>query len=764
MVCNITRFSRVIPSVFIVVSLIFSGCASNQKTALHAPGNDGKSVDLPKLITSISATENENAVIIKIAGNQTLEFSSLKPFPANITLYFPDTTLGIDEPLYPRDSNIIASIKAEALTKKGKAAKVVIILKKDVAYEAKNISNGVNIILTKDVVQKKSLTKGNANSSKKMGPFIEKNKKPAPASSIPAWVNRIDFSSERSGKSTIIIGTSVPVKYKINKISDKLLSLVLFNTKIHAYRERPLITTRFQSAVNRIIPVRSPSSKNTTLISIELRESVPYFIDESNNLLYIHFDKSTLPPQTLKDSALPPWQKVLTQSTSVQTKNSKTSTPSSEDTLSDFNSITDEKKYTGEKIALDFYETDIKNVFKILQNISGKNFAIDDDVSGKVTLSFEEPVPWDQVLDLVLKMNHLGRKHEGNIIWIATLDSLLANEEARKKALKSKQDAVLQEDLVTEFIPVNYAVASDVAALIDSGDATGADSIISDRGTMMVDRPSNTIIITDVPESIKRAKKIVDKIDTVIPQVLIEARIVEVDKGFDREFGLNWNISGGPLDHKQLGNLGGYVEDPLAITPTGSATGLLYGVAMNAGQTVLGIDFARLTGTSFLLDAQLLALETNRKAKIISCPKVITANNETAKITQGVEFPFLERDESGLATVKFKDIDMTLEVRPHITADGRISMIVKIEKNDLSGEYLGVPILSTKTIETNLIADNGGTVVIGGIIQSSKTTALSGTPWLSKIPYLGWLFKIRTNADTNTELLIFITPKIQQIL
>ena len=764
MVCNITRFSRVIPSVFIVVSLIFSGCASNQKTALHAPGNDGKSVDLPKLITSISATENENAVIIKIAGNQTLEFSSLKPFPANITLYFPDTTLGIDEPLYPRDSNIIASIKAEALTKKGKAAKVVIILKKDVAYEAKNISNGVNIILTKDVVQKKSLTKGNANSSKKMGPFIEKNKKPAPASSIPAWVNRIDFSSERSGKSTIIIGTSVPVKYKINKISDKLLSLVLFNTKIHAYRERPLITTRFQSAVNRIIPVRSPSSKNTTLISIELRESVPYFIDESNNLLYIHFDKSTLPPQTLKDSALPPWQKVLTQSTSVQTKNSKTSTPSSEDTLSDFNSITDEKKYTGEKIALDFYETDIKNVFKILQNISGKNFAIDDDVSGKVTLSFEEPVPWDQVLDLVLKMNHLGRKHEGNIIWIATLDSLLANEEARKKALKSKQEAVLQEDLVTEFIPVNYAVASDVAALIDSGDATGADSIISDRGTMMVDRPSNTIIITDVPESIKRAKKIVDKIDTVIPQVLIEARIVEVDKGFDREFGLNWNISGGPLDHKQLGNLGGYVEDPLAITPTGSATGLLYGVAMNAGQTVLGIDFARLTGTSFLLDAQLLALETNRKAKIISCPKVITANNETAKITQGLEYPFLERDDSGGSSVKFKNIDMELKVTPHITADGRISMIVKITKNDISGYYLNVPILSTKTIETNLIADNGGTVVIGGIIQSSKTTALSGTPWLSKIPYLGWLFKIRTNADTNTELLIFITPKIQQIL
>ncbi len=764
MVCNITRFSRVIPSVFIVVSLIFSGCASNQKTALHAPGNDGKSVGLPKLITSISATENENAVIIKIAGNQTLEFSSLKPFPANITLYFPDTTLGIDEPLYPRDSNIIASIKAEALTKKGKAAKVVIILKKDVAYEAKNISNGVNIILTKDVVQKKSLTKGNANSSKKMGPFIEKNKKPAPASSIPAWVNRIDFSSERSGKSTIIIGTSVPVKYKINKISDKLLSLVLFNTKIHAYRERPLITTRFQSAVNRIIPVRSPSSKNTTLISIELRESVPYFIDESNNLLYIHFDKSTLPPQTLKDSALPPWQKVLTQSTSVQTKNSKTSTPSSEDTLSDFNSITDEKKYTGEKIALDFYETDIKNVFKILQNISGKNFAIDDDVSGKVTLSFEEPVPWDQVLDLVLKMNHLGRKHEGNIIWIATLDSLLANEEARKKALKSKQEAVLQEDLVTEFIPVNYAVASDVAALIDSGDATGADSIISDRGTMMVDRPSNTIIITDVPESIKRAKKIVDKIDTVIPQVLIEARIVEVDKGFDREFGLNWNISGGPLDHKQLGNLGGYVEDPLAITPTGSATGLLYGVAMNAGQTVLGIDFARLTGTSFLLDAQLLALETNRKAKIISCPKVITANNETAKITQGLEYPFLERDDSGGSSVKFKNIDMELKVTPHITADGRISMIVKITKNDISGYYLNVPILSTKTIETNLIADNGGTVVIGGIIQSSKTTALSGTPWLSKIPYLGWLFKIRTNADTNTELLIFITPKIQQIL
>ncbi len=784
MVCKIAKFSGVTFLAFIVASVIFSGCASTRKTVSNVPVKTDQAVAAPKMITAIIADEDESTAVIKIAGNQALDFSALKPFPANVTLYFPDTGLELSEPVYPSDSGIIASIKVFELTEKGDGAKVVISLKKDISYEARNTGTDVEVILVKKSAGDGDIAEAAVKVGKKPEPVVlKKNEKKAgaehitPVSLVPAWIQKIDFSSEKTGESTLIIGTTAPVKYKIVRDSGKRLYLTLFNTKMHSYRERPLITTRFQSAVDRIIPANSVTLKGTALISIELREAVPFFVDESENLLYIHFDKSSIPPKPMADASLPPWQKILEETKAEDGVSGEKGGSEGVGRLSDLLSGSD-RIYTGEKIALDFYETDIKNVFKIIQNISGKNFAIDDDVTGRVTLSFEDPVPWDQALDLVLKMNQLGRTYEGNIVRISTVKTIMADQEARKNQLKAKQDSVLQEDLVTEFITVNYAIAEDIKALIDSGEN---DTILTERGSISVDVPSNTIILTDVPEAIKRAKKIVEKMDSVVPQVIIEARIVEVTKDFTREFGLNWNASGGPLDHKQLGNLGGY-QGPYTDSDSGlnyppalpgipnttgirsdTPTGLLYGVAMNSGMTTLGIDFARLTGTSFLLDATLSALETDGKAKIVSSPKIMTANNETAKITQGIEYPYLERDDSGGSSVKFKSIDMLLEVTPHITADGRVSMVVKVTKNDVAGFTNGVPSVSTKEVETNLLVDNGGTVVIGGIVQSSKTTGMSGTPWLSRIPYLGWLFKVQTRKTQNNELLIFITPKIVQI-
>jgi len=784
MVCKIEKFSGVTYLAFIVASVIFSGCASTRKTVSNVPVKTDQTVAEPKMITAIIADEDESAAVIKIAGNQALDFSALKPFPANVTLYFPDTGLALSEPVYPSDSGIIASIKVFELTEKGDGAKVVISLKKDISYEARNTGTDVEVILVKKSAGDGDIAEAVVKVEKKPEPVVlkENEKKGGadnitPVSLVPAWIQKIDFSSEKTGESTLIIGTTAPVKYKIVRDSDKRLYLTLFNTKMHSYRERPLITTRFQSAVDRIIPANSVTLKGTVLVSIELREAVPFFIDESENLLYIHFDKSSIPPKPMADASLPPWQKILEETRAEDGVPGEKGGSDGDGRLPDLLSGSD-NIYTGEKIALDFYETDIKNVFKIIQNISGKNFAIDDDVAGRVTLSFEDPVPWDQALDLVLKMNQLGRTFEGNIVRISTVKTIMADQEARKNQLKAKQDSILQEDLVTEFITVNYAIAEDIKALIDSGEN---DTILTERGSISVDVPSNTIILTDVPEAIRRAKKIVEKMDSVVPQVIIEARIVEVTKDFTREFGLNWNASGGPLDHKQLGNLGGY-QGPYMDSETGinypptlsgisnttgirsdTPTGLLYGVAMNSGMTTLGIDFARLTGTSFLLDATLSALETDGKAKIVSSPKVMTANNEVAKITQGIEYPYLERDDSGGSSVKFKSIDMLLEVTPHITADGRVSMVVKVTKNDVAGFTNGVPSVSTKEIETNLLVDNGGTVVIGGIVQSSKTVGMSGTPWLSRIPYLGWLFKVQTRKTQNNELLIFITPKIVQI-
>ena len=770
MVCKIEKFSGVTFLAFIVASVIFSGCASTRKTVSNVPVKTDQTVAEPKMITAIIADEDESAAVIKIAGNQALDFSALKPFPANVTLYFPDTGLELSEPVYPSDSGIIASIKVFELTEKGDGAKVVISLKKDIFYEARNTGTDVEVILVKKSAGDGDIAEAAVKVEKKPEPVVlkENEKKGGAenitsASLVPAWIQKIDFLSEKTGESTLIIGTTAPVKYKIVRDSGKRLYLTLFNTKMHSYRERPLITTRFQSAVDRIIPANSVILKGTVLISIELREAVPFFVDESENLLYIHFGKSSIPPKPMADASLPPWQKILEETRAEDGVPGEKGGADADGRLPDLLSGSD-KIYTGEKIALDFYETNIKNVFKIMQNISGKNFAIDDDVAGRVTLSFEDPVPWDQALDLVLKMNQLGRTFEGNIVRISTVKTLLADQQARQKQLKAKQDSILQEDLVTEFITVNYAIAEDIKALIDSGKRY---TVLTRRGSISVDVPSNTIIITDVPEAIKQSKKIVEKMDSVVPLVIIEARIVEVTKEFIRNFGVNWNVKGGPLDHKQLGNLGGYQGPYIRpdIDPDKTSPGLLYGAAMNKdGDTTIGINFARLTGTSFLLDATLSALEVDGKAKIVSSPRVVTANNKKATIKQGQEVPYLERDDSGGATVKFKQVDLLLEVTPHITADGRIGMAVKITKNDvLEDKGDGEPAISTKEIDTNLLVDNGGTVVIGGIVQESKRTSMDGTPWLSKIPVLGWLFKINKNSTVNAELLIFITPKIVQI-
>ncbi|MCK4985702.1 MAG: secretin and TonB N-terminal domain-containing protein, partial [Desulfobacterales bacterium] len=260
----------------------------------------------------------------------------------------------------------------------------------------------------------------------------------------PAWVNRIDFSGEEAGKSSLIIGTTVPIKYDLKKMGAKRLHLKLFKTSLPQYRKRALITTRFESAVDRVTPIQTAEMKGDSLITIELREAVAYNIKQDDNTLRINFAASSIPPKPYEDADLPEWKKVLAEAPvepaqkDEKAKGAEAKTPvkksdeklpiekaaaeaqTAEERLA---AISPQKKYTGEKISFDFYDMDIKNVFRILREISGKSFAIDKNVTGKVTLTFEKPVPWDQVLELLLKMNQLGMTMEGDIIRIATLST-----------------------------------------------------------------------------------------------------------------------------------------------------------------------------------------------------------------------------------------------------------------------------------------------------------------------------------------------------
>jgi type IV pilus assembly protein PilQ len=789
------RLSRNIV-IFIVLSAflaILSGCAAKDK-----PINSDITKPLePKTIKAISVTENDESFKVDIAGNRLLTYTSVKkPVPLSVVLYFPETELDTAQRDLRVQNTVIGSVTATELTANGKASRVEILMNKDVAYEVIRKDNGINIVFSKDTKALSTeaavpfvVEETAAESSSQVEPIIATaaqstssdtvEAQPAASQSEasdseysgPAWVNKIDFASESAGKSTVIIGTTIPVDYDIKKTTDTLVHLRLMNTNLPEYRRFPLITTRFESAVNRITPVQKLDMENNTMFAIELRESVPYFVEQSDNFIMIHFEASTISPKPLEQANMPPWQKVFEETTledmqemTAATGTTATETANGEPTMataaatqavvvsqSKFPKTSpfykQPKRYTGEKIALDFFETDVKNVFRILKEISGENFAIDKDVSGQVTLTLDKPVPWDQVLDLVLRMNQLGMVYEGNIIRIATQKTLKGEETLKVAEMEAIKTALEQEKalepLVTEYISVNYSNAqSEIMPHLQS-------ILTPERGKVSVDTRNNQIIMTDIAEKIVQAREIVKRIDRVTPQVIIEARIAEVNTDFSQELGFDWTATAGPAYNSGMdANLAG---DMVMNFPAQGAS------------SSLGFVFDKIGGTPFLLNARLNALETNGEGKIISSPKIVTLDNKKARIKQGIEWPYLERDDSGGSSVSYKDIDLLLEVTPHVTPDNRVSMEILITKNDIDSIFQGVPSLSTNEAVTELLVNDGDTIVIGGIMKSRRTYGVQGFPWLSKIPVLGWFFRTEKEERDANELLIFITPRIVQL-
>jgi type IV pilus assembly protein PilQ len=811
-------------SIGIIASMLISGCATRMENKTSS--EIGQS-DLSKVINSITTDQNQDNFNIHLKGSENLTFTSVKqPFPAGVILYFPNTRLNNIQDNLEFNEGIVEAIKSTEYNQDNHTARVEVLLRKDVGYQVTKEDKGLLVSFKQEPmidtgkIDKKSSESNDSidivpailadsentnlrvesiNDSEPFSNEIEqpisvkmvaandvkedKNDQtmdsslPDMSSKKPAWVNRIDFSTETNGKSILIIGTTNPIHYKIKKTAPAKIELQLINTNIPKYRQRPLITTRFESAVDRIMPFQTSATGSSSIVSMELREDVPYHVEQTSTLLTVHFEASSIPPRPLDQANLPDWQQIIMQTTiepsvpaveSVESIEAQTSVTNKVDQSDNIKEVpidepelpatntqayaagefgSGKKKYIGEKIALDFYKTDIKNVFRILREVSGKNFAIDKDVNGSVTLTLDKPVPWDQVMDLVLKMNQLGMIYEQDIIRIATLETLRKEEDqhsaqlaAAKKAQEQKESL---EPIFTEYIPVNYSqAATEVVPHIKN-------ILTKDRGSVTVDGRNNQLIITDTKEVIKQAKEIVRRIDKVTPQVVIEARIVEVSNNFSRELGIEWNTDYGPgysdvLDANVEGNMA------MNFPASGATSGI-------------GINFRRIDGLPFVLNAKINALETQGEGKILSSPKIVTLDNKKARIKQGLEYPYLERDDSGGSSVKFKNIDLLLEVTPHVTPDNRISMSIFITKNDVAGVTDGVPSIATNEAETELLVNDGDTIVIGGIIKASESGGESGFPGLSKIPVLGWLFKTENHSDQKNELLIFMTPRIVQL-
>lgn len=421
-----------------------------------------------------------------------------------------------------------------------------------------------------------------------------------------------------------------------------------------------------------------------------------------------------------------------------------------------------QKKYVGKRISMDFKDADILNVFRILAEVSNLNIISSDDVKGKVTLRLVN-VPWDQAMDIVLQAKSLGVRQAGNVLRIAPLSSLQKEEKGRLDALKEETKLKAALEGIVETIPINYNKAADLQNKLKD--------LLSEGGKLQVDTRTNTIVVKDLPANVEEIKALIARLDTPIPQVLIEARIVEVDTSFSREVGVQWGGSwnngtstrfgvtgvqdstGAPLPGQSLINTPPFTA---GTTPPSYAVNLPATVGLGSGG---GISFGLLRD-NLRLDLSLTALEASNKGRVISSPKVITIDKKEALIEQGTQIPYSTVSASGTNT-QFIDATLSLRVTPQITPDGGV--IMKLEaKNDSQGEVGadGKPAINKKKATTEVLVRDGETAVIGGILQVTRKENQAAVPWFSKIPVIGFFFRKDTNQSTNRELLIFITPKI----
>ncbi len=426
------------------------------------------------------------------------------------------------------------------------------------------------------------------------------------------------------------------------------------------------------------------------------------------------------------------------------------------------------RKYTGKRVSLEFKKADIRDVIRLISEVSSMNFVVDPDVKGTVTVKLDS-IPWDQALDIILKTNRLGRVMENGVVRVATLKSLSQEGSAQESARKALEKV---KPLVMDVIPLNFTDASKVKTLIDP--------LLSDQGKVDYLERINALVVKDNAERIAKIRRFVKEIDTPTPQIQIGARIVEIVTTYMKELGIQWGflwrqtktdmsfpysfgVGGGvtpaPATGQALTTMGavsgwspasiapGYVVDLPAAAMTGSG-GAIAASLLNASET-------------FGLDIRLSALEEEGMARTVSNPKLVTLDNQEAEISQGYEIPFATVSESGTQT-EFKEAKLKLLVKPHITSSGDIVMDVEVSKDSPDFTHVtpdGVPI-QTRSVKTSVRMKNGDTLIIGGIYEMTKSKKNNQVPGLSRIPLLSWLFRHRTESLEKRELLIFITPSV----
>ncbi|MDM1279257.1 type IV pilus secretin PilQ family protein [Acinetobacter indicus] len=448
------------------------------------------------------------------------------------------------------------------------------------------------------------------------------------------------------------------------------------------------------------------------------------------------------------------------------------------------------QSYTGKKISLDFQDIEVRRVLQLLADFTGINMVAADTVQGNITLRLKD-VPWDQALDIILKTKNLDKRRNGNVIWIAPVAELIKAEEEEAKAIAQ---SVKLAPLQTEYIQLNYAKAADIEKLITDGknasnsrggtnSGSGADplgdsvgSLLSPRGTVSVDPRTNTLIINDTAQKIDQIRSMIDLLDVSVKQVMIEARIVRATTDFTKEMGVKWGIlSQGIMNNNHL-LVGGSdttlwnLREPEFDDERGGYTYEIerpQNLNVDLGVTSPGasrIAFGLISLSDFMLDLELSALQADGYGEVISTPKVLTADKQQAKVASGTQIPYQSAEGGGVnavSTTEFIDATLSLDVTPSITPDGKVQMNLNITSDSPGAPTpTGQLTINKNSINTNVLVDNGETVVLGGIFEQQTANQQTKVPFLGDIPYLGRLFRKDIKSDNKRELLIFVTPRI----
>jgi type IV pilus assembly protein PilQ len=599
--------------------------------------------------------------------------------------------------------------------------------------------------------------------------------------------------AEANGRTRVVLNLNTMVPYETRVEGDTVIvtvgSSVQANGKATNLAAPPSSSTntasvaRGAAAINKIDFRRGTDGSGRIIVQLSSARVTPDLKQEGGKLV-INFAKTAVPDNLLRrldvvDFATPvstidtvrigdaarvlisaggDWEPVAYQTEDVYTIEIKPVVKTA--------ATEERKEYKGERLTLNFQDIETRAVLQLLADTSGQNMVISDSVQGNVTLRLQN-VPWDQALDIVMTTKGLDKRQDGNVILIGPATEIAAREKALAAA---KKDLSAVEPLRSEYLQVNYAKASDLADLIKGK----GNSLMSDRGSVTIDARTNTLLLQDTSDRLADIRRLVSTLDIPVRQVLIEARIVIVNDDFTRSLGVILGATGAATSGSNLYSVTGSAAGTNTIVnsaitngnsnlalPSGN-TGYL--VNLPAPSAAGSISLAVLA-KDFLVDLELSAAQAEGRGEVVSSPKVITANQKEASIEQGIEIPYQQSASSGAATISFKKAVLSLKVTPQITPDDRIILDLNVTKDSVgtvivTSGGVNVPSINTRTIATQVLVNDGQTVVLGGILETVKSDSESKVPLLGDIPILGNLFKTTTKTNNKDELLIFVTPRI----